>query len=84
MDYPYYRFQRDNDSSYYESRFWNCQGKQIAIVAQVSDRDWAAYIGTDAPDSYTEQATCEFAANYGCKLSKENVQLLNRSYGTFT
>lgn len=69
-DYPYYRFYRDNDLSHYESRFWSPQGKQIAVVAVVSDRDWATYIGTDAPDSWKEIDTCKWTAEKGAKLSE--------------
>lgn len=67
--YPYYCFYQDNWESHYEGRFWNAQGKQIAIVAVVNPTDWAAYIGTDAPDSYREQDTCKWVAANGCKLS---------------
>jgi len=58
-----------------EGRFWNCQGKQIAIVASITKRiDWAAYIGTDAPDSYGEEDTCIYALEKGCKLSEEDAR----------
>ena len=71
--YPYYCFKTEGYKKYYEGRFWNCQGKQIAIVAVVTtfnnSGDWAAYIGTDAPDSYKEGTTCEYVAQKGCKLS---------------
>ena len=73
-EYPYFRFHRDNDCAHYEGRFWNAQNKQIAIVAVVSDRDWAAYIGTDAPDSYKELDTCKWTAEYGCKLTEEDAR----------
>jgi len=72
--YPYYLFDRDADLSYYEGRFWSPQGKQITIVAVASDRDWAAYVGTDAPDSRREIDTCKWAASYGCKLSVEDAK----------
>ena len=57
-----------------EGRFWNCNGKQIAIVASVTRGDWAAYIGTDAPDSYSEEATCIYALHHGCKLSEKDAR----------
>ncbi len=78
--YPYYGFKTEDGSMVYEGRFWNCQGKQIAIVAVVTDGiDWAAYIGTDAPNSYKEQDTCIWAADIwaaekGCKLSEKDAR----------
>lgn len=42
-------FNEDDYKLQLEARFWNCQGKHIAIVACITKRvDWAAYIGTDA------------------------------------
>ena len=70
-DYPYYEF----GQNYYEGRFWNTQGKQIAIVACVTPNiDWAAYIGTDAPNSYRESDTCDWTAKYGGKLSEKDAR----------
>ncbi len=72
---PYYKFLEDEHELQLESRFWNCRGKQIAIVACITKHvDWAAYIGTDAPDSHTEDDTLKYVAKYGCKLSKEDAQ----------
>ena len=73
MDLPYYTFAEDSYSQSVEARFWNCGGgKQIAIVAIITKGiDWAAYIGTDAPNSYTERGTCLWAAECGCKLSEK-------------
>jgi len=52
----------------YESRYWNCQGRNITIVASVTKGiDWAAYIGSD--DSRTEKEAIEYALEYGSKLS---------------
>jgi len=66
---PYYIFKRATNKRYLEGRFWNQGGKQLAIVAVVTERngfgDWAAYIGTDAPNSYKEQDTCIHVADYG-------------------
>ena len=75
---PYYIFKRTEGKRYLEGRFWNQGGKQLAIVAIVTvlgDRgDWAAYIGTDAPDSHTEYATCLNVADHGCKLSEKDAR----------
>ena len=70
----HYQFTDDGWSKGLQGRFWNCQGKQIAIVASVTKIDWAAYIGTDAPDSYTEKATCLWALKHGCKLSVKDAK----------
>ncbi len=74
-DYPYYCFEETGGSKHFEGRFWNSQGKQIAIVAVVNEgRDWAAYIGTDAPLSFKEIDTCKWAAKYGCKLQIQDAK----------
>lgn len=74
-EYPYYKFQVIGSRQFYEGRFWNPQGKQIAVVASVTeDIDWAAYIGTDAPDSWKECDTCVWAAANGAKLSYEDAK----------
>lgn len=58
-----------------EGRFWNCQGKQIAIVATITKWvDWSAYIGTDAPNSYSEDNTLAYVAEHGCKLSEKDAR----------
>ena len=76
--YPYYCFKETDCKQYLEGRFWNQSGKQLAIVAvvtQVGDRgDWTAYIGTDAPNSYREQDTLEEVAKNGCKLSASDAK----------
>ena len=57
-EYPYHCFHKDSGKAQYEGRFWNCGGKQIAIIASVTKNvNWAAYIGTDAP-VLEEQADC--------------------------
>jgi len=75
---PYYCFKREGIKRFLEGRFWNQGGKQLAIVAVVtainSRGDWAAYIGTDAPDSYTEDATLNNVASRGCKLSERDAR----------
>lgn len=74
----YYCFKETDCKKYLEARFWNQGGKQLAIVAivtQVSDYgDWAAYIGTDAPNSWKEEDTCLVVAEYGCKLSEKDAR----------
>lgn len=72
---PYYCFEETDYKQKFEGRFYNCQGKQLAIVAIVTKGvDWAAYIGTDAPDSWHERDTLVYVAAKGCKLSKEDAQ----------
>lgn len=75
---PYHVFKRDGSKRYLEGRFWNQGGKQLAVVAIVTELnghgDWAAYIGTDAPDSYTEKATLLYVADHGCKLSDKDAK----------
>ena len=74
----YYVFKQTDCKRYLEGRFWNQGGKQMAIVAIVTEvngrGDWAAYIGTDAPHSHAEQATLEYVAEHGCKLSDKDAQ----------
>ena len=73
---PYYVFKKTDSKRYLEARFWNQGGKQLAIVAIVTavneHGDWAAYIGTDAPDSHSEEGTLEYVAERGCKLSEKD------------
>lgn len=72
---PYYYFQRDSSHLKLEGRFWNCQGKCLAIVACITKGvDWAAYIGTDAPDSYDEDSTLVYVADQGNKLSENDAR----------
>ena len=75
---PYYVVEKSDTHRVLEARFWNPQGKQIAIVAsltKIGDKgDWSAYIGTDAPDSYREHDTCLWAAKYGAKLSESDAR----------
>lgn len=77
---PYYVVEKSETRRILEGRFWNCQGKQIAIVAtvtyfpQVGRGDWSAYIGTDAPHSVDEMDTCKYVARYGCKLSENDAK----------
>jgi len=71
----YYKLRDDSYEVILEGRFWNCQGKHIAIVATITKGiDWAAYIGTDAPDSYTERETLDFVARKGNKLSEKDAR----------
>ena len=75
---PYFCFKETNCKKYLEGRFWNQGGKQLAIVAvitQIEDGgDWAAYIGTDAPNSYQEKDTLIVVAEYGCKLRESDAR----------
>ena len=77
-EYPYHCFEKTDCKQYLEGRFWNQGGKQLAIVAVVTQirdlGDWAAYIGTDAPDSYYEKNTCTEVAKHGCKLSESDAR----------
>ena len=74
----YYCFKETGSKKYYEGRFWNQGGKQLAIAAivnQVGEKgDWAAYIGTDAPASATVDGTFNHVADYGCKLSESDAR----------
>lgn len=72
---PYYCFYNEGFQKHFEGRFWNCQGKQIAIVACITEGiDWAAYIGTDAPNSYHEDNTLRYVAKWGCKLLENDAR----------
>ena len=71
----YYTFEESDYHQSVEARFWNQGGKQLAIVACITKGvDWAAYIGTDAPDSYHEDDTLKCTAESGCKLSKKDAK----------
>jgi len=71
----YYTFEEDDYQQSVEARFWNQSGKQMAIVACITKGvDWAAYIGTDASDSYDEDGTLRYVAQWGCKLSREDAR----------
>ena len=66
-----WKYYDDDYSEHMEARFWNQGDKQMAIVAMVTkDVDWAAYIGTDAPNSWSEIDTCKYVERYGRKLSE--------------
>lgn len=71
----HYVFLETDYSQYLEGRFWNCQGRHMAIVACITKgEDWAAYIGTDAPDSYTEDETLKYVSKKGCKLAEKDAR----------
>ena len=71
----HYVFHEDDYKLRLEARFWNQGGKHVAIVACITKGiDWAAYIGTDAPDSYTEDGTLAHVAKWGCKLSEKDAR----------
>lgn len=68
---PGWIFKETDSQKWIEGRFWNHGGKQLAVVAVETKKvDWAAYIGTDAPDSTTELETLKHVAIYGCKLTE--------------
>jgi|TARA_Y100000310_G_C20696669_1_gene826190 hypothetical protein len=67
--YPYYEFDQDH----YEGRYYNTNGKGIAIVAAVTKGiDWAAYIGAD--DGWHESDCLDWAAKHGAKLSEQDAR----------
>lgn len=56
-----------------EGRYWNTDGRGIAIVAAITEGiDWAAYIGAD--DGWEEGACVELAAKYGAKLPESDAR----------
>lgn len=66
-----------------EGRYWNSNGKAIAIVALVSlwkkgengepdEGDWAAYIGAD--DGWSEKDCIESTSSGGAQLSAEDAE----------
>ena len=55
-----------------EGRYWNINSKGVAVVAVITDVDWAAYIGAD--DGWSEEACVKRAADYGAKLSREDAE----------
>ena len=56
-----------------EGRYWNTNGKGIAIVASITNPiDWAAYIGAD--DGEEEEACVEWTAHYGDTLSEKDAR----------
>lgn len=72
---PYYTFEEDDYKAMCEARFWNQGGKHLAIIAVVTKGvDWAAYIGTDAPDSLDEDTTLKHVSEWGCKLSADDAR----------
>ena len=56
-----------------EGRYWNSNGKGIAIVASITENiDWAAYIGAD--NGWSEEDCIAWTADYGTKLSREDAE----------
>ena len=73
--YKHYIFEQGNGETKLEGRYWNPGGKSIAIVACITEEvDWAAYIGTDAPDSREEDDTLKYVAKWGAKLRREDAE----------
>ena len=70
-EYPYYKFQEGGGRRFYEGRYWNTNGKGIAVVAVVTDGvDWAAYVGAD--NGHREEACLQWTAENGAKLQKKD------------
>jgi len=70
-----YKFVDNEYKEHLEARFWNNQGNHIAVVACITKGiDWAAYIGTDAPNSYDEDSTLKYVAERGCKLTETDAK----------
>lgn len=56
-----------------EGRYYNTNGKGIAIVAVItSGIDWAAYIGAD--NGWSEQDCIRWSAGRGAKLSAKDAK----------
>ena len=57
-----------------EGRYWNSDGKGIAVVASITEGiDWAAYIGgTD--HTVPEEEAVRYVRDYGCKLSEADAR----------
>lgn len=68
--YPYTTISEEGGQLTVAGKFWNNCNKHIAIVAVITKGiDWAAYIGTDAPNSLRAHDTYIYAARYGEKLA---------------
>ena len=75
QSYPHYHFGSNDWETLLEGRFWNCKGNHIAIIAAITKKvDWAAYIGTDAPNSYKEDDTLKYVSQRGCKLAEKDAR----------
>jgi len=56
-----------------EGRYWNSDGKGIAVVASITEGiDWAAYIGAD--NGWSETDCLARTADYGAKLSEADAR----------
>ena len=70
-----YCYEADQYKAELEGRFWNNGGNHIAVVAVVTTGiDWAAYIGTDAPNSLSKLDTLKYVSERGNKLSEEDAR----------
>jgi hypothetical protein len=57
----------------HEARYYNADGKGIAIVASVTPNiDWAAYIGAD--NGWSEDTCVSRAKDYGAKLGEKDAR----------
>lgn len=71
--YPYYYFEEEAHQTKYEGRYWNANGRGIAVVAVVHQGcDWAAYIGAD--NGQREHDCLKWAAEHGAKLSAQDAK----------
>ena len=59
-----------------EGRYWNANGKGIAIVASITNPiDWAAYIGAgDSEEMDCTEDCIKEVAEYGVKLSEKDAR----------
>lgn len=56
-----------------EGRYWNTNGKGIAIVASITEGiDWSAYIGAD--NGWSEEDCINGVVDYGAKLSEKDAR----------
>ena len=70
---PYHQFMRTETRAGYEGRYWNANGKGIAVVAIVKDGvDWSAYIGAD--NGYLEKECLNWTTKYGAKLREADAR----------
>lgn len=73
-NYLYRCFRKLGGREFYTGRYWNANGKGIAIVAVVTvGVDWTAYIGAD--DGQHEDACLVWTADHGAKLLQAEAEL---------
>jgi len=68
-----WKFSETTDDEHLEARYWNSNGRGIAIVASITKRvDWAAYIGVGL--GHSEMMDCLEVADFGHKLSEADAR----------